>query len=571
MSVPSSAAIDIPSDATLPPRESGGFFAWLRRVFLGTPASGARRQATEAAPAANVAAAGNPAPVTYVIAPGGYRIRVPQPDDVHRGISQMVASVRDGLALIPPLPHVVIELLKEIQNPAATAASVGAIASADPAMAASLIRTVNSAAFALHRKITSVSEAVNYIGFASVKAMVLHLQLDQVLGKGAAHDADLQDLWVHSMMVSYIADALAKQVSGVDRGFVSTLGLLHDIGKVVVRTRFPAQAETLQAARAASAQGSPDAAGGSLAAERRVLGVDHADLGANVSAQWGLPGDLVRAIRYHHAPHKAFEATDPKPLHQAVYLVQIANQLAKYCYVYTDELEIDLVDSAALEAVGLGANLTALLEDPAVRAAASRAIFFAQETSPILSKKVRRFLQLHRGPAAAALLAAQLTIEAPAPQQLRIDDDLCDELFAQTPAADATEREGSAFHFRAAAAASEFGINTLTTDAKRHLAKLNLPNEKQLPLAMIARCLLANVPQDAKARVEIVHAADGNTVTFAIKAAGIGFTSRFGPEADFTAAARVLDSELANVLNLKWFNAITISSDGSALVFSAAR
>ena len=48
----------------------------------------------------------------------------------------MMPSIKEGLNLVPPLPHVVGQLLKEIQDPNATAASVGNIASSDPAMAA---------------------------------------------------------------------------------------------------------------------------------------------------------------------------------------------------------------------------------------------------------------------------------------------------------------------------------------------------------------------------------------------------------------------------------------------------
>ena len=118
----------------------------------------------------------------FVIAPGGYRIRVPQPDDVHRSIGEMLPSVREGLNLLPPLPRTVTQLLKEVQNPNACAASVACIAASDPALAASLIRTVNSAAFGLLRKISSATEVVTYLGFASVKALVMRLKLYLLLG-----------------------------------------------------------------------------------------------------------------------------------------------------------------------------------------------------------------------------------------------------------------------------------------------------------------------------------------------------------------------------------------------------
>jgi len=71
--------------------------------------------------------------------------------------------------------------------------------------------------------------------------------------------------------------------------------------------------------------------------------VDHAGVGANLGAQWKLPADLVQAIRYHHFPQQAYHPTDPLPLRQAVFVLHIANQLAKYCFRYADFVEIEQV------------------------------------------------------------------------------------------------------------------------------------------------------------------------------------------------------------------------------------
>jgi len=86
---------------------------------------------------------------------------------------------------------------------------------------------------------------------------------------------------------------------------------------------------------------------------------------------------------------------------------------------------------------------------------------------------------------------------------------------------------------------------------------------------MVARCLLANVPQQRSERLEVVTVIDGQQVQLAVRAPGLSFASRFGADCDRTAAAHVLDSELANILNLKWFDSIRISSDGGTLVFTA--
>ena len=527
------------------PTVLGWIVAMLKKFFLTPEAIKAAETRTEPV----VVQAGSS---SYVVAPGGYRIRVPKVDDVHSSIGDMMPSIKEGLNLVPPLPHVVAQLLKEIQDPNATASSVGDIAASDPAMAASMIRTVNSAAFGLSRKITSVAEAVNFIGFTSVKSMVLRLQLEQTLGGAAKGNEDVEDLWIHSLVVSYIADTLARKVPGVDRGFVSTLALLHDIGKLVVQTQFPHEAEQL---RGRSGEESP------LTREVRVLGVDHAALGANLAAKWGLPGDLVQAIRWHHYPERAFASTDPKPLHQAMFLLQIANQISKYVYVYQDEIEIDAVTDETFDAVHLQHDLTALLT-PEIRAAASRAIFFADDGSRRPKTAVRRFLRLNRGPSAEALLATLAANEGGS-AQVEVEDVLCETLFAE---GQGSAESNSNLHLHMAA--TDAGVNILCRDVVKAQASLPLTADARLALSLVSRCVLANAIGQRGEWIDVVHAVDGKRVRFALRSPSISFARRFGPECDPDIAFAALDSELANVLNLGWFESIGTSSDGSTLVFT---
>jgi putative nucleotidyltransferase with HDIG domain len=533
------ATKDSPSSS---PTSSGGLGSLFRKMFRGSRSD----EATVAADEPLDVQSGNG---SFVVAPGGYRIRVPQSDDVNSSIGEMMPSIKAGLALIPPLPHVVTQLLKEIQDPNASALSVGDIAGSDPAMAASLIRTVNSSAFGLSRKITSVAEAVNFLGFTSVKSMVLRLQLEQTLGGAGKGNEEVEDLWIHSLVVSHIADTLARKVPGVDRGFISTLALLHDIGKLVVQTQFPHEAEQLRG----QTDESP------LTREVRILGVDHAALGANLANKWGLPADLVQSIRWHHCPERAFAASDPKQMHQAIYLLQIANQLSKYCYVYQDETEIAGISDAAYDLVGLPHDLTALLT-PEIRAAASRAIFFADDGARRPLTSVRRFLRLNQGPSAEALLATLAESDA-GQAQVEVEDVLCESLFAETE--DKTGKNP-----RLHMAATEAGVTTLCRDVVKTQAALPLSTDARLALGLVSRCVLANAVGQRGEWIDVVHQVDGKRVRVAVRSPAISFARRFGVDCDPDVAFAALDSELANVLNLGWFESIGTSSDGSMLVFT---
>ncbi len=382
-----------------------GFFDWLRTLFhrfmIG---AGLEIEPTVEEPESVTSTASTPSPEVeedVIIAPGGFRIQRPktQPNPSNVDVTSFDAldpEVRKDLSLLPPLPAVVMELLKEIQNTSSSAGTVADIAANDPSLAASLLRAVNSAAFGLSQKVNSVSQAVSLLGFKSVRSMVVRLRLEAILPpRTPAAAAAAEDLWVHSMAVSYIASALAARVPDVDRGFVSTLGLLHDVGRLAIYSRENDPVAAMHATITGDGQSL-------LEREAKAFGADHTAIGAMLGNRWKLPADLTLAIRWHHDPAKAFEPSDPPALRKAVYLVHLANQLAKLGFAYSDDMVIDLPVEGSLELLGLRGSLSQLF-DTKIRAATTQAILVAEENSKRPLTVVRPFLKLNFGEDAAAL------------------------------------------------------------------------------------------------------------------------------------------------------------------------
>ncbi|HEX3983534.1 MAG TPA: HDOD domain-containing protein, partial [Acidisoma sp.] len=274
-----------------------------------------------------------------------------------------------------------------------------------------LIRTVNSASVGLTRNITSISEVVSFLGFGIIRSMVIRLRLNEILVAKNEQDAqDMEDLWVHSLAVSYAATNLALRVPDVDGGFVATLGLLHDIGKMALLAQLPEQTAELRRHPQCEAAISP------LVREASLLGTDHAGLGANLAAAWQLPADLIQGIRKHHNFVDPFHSTDPLSLRKALHVVQIADQLAKYCYAHADCVEINAIPDDVFELLGLEPSLPKLLDEK-MRAAIGRAIFFAEANSQHAIARPGRFLRPLSADAARELLNA-----APG-GELRVDQD----------------------------------------------------------------------------------------------------------------------------------------------------
>lgn len=536
---------------TVEPKQSGIVSAigrWFRGLFGGS--SGAGQAGVAAAPSRPTLPE---ATAQFIIAPGGFQIRVPNDSDVPDSVGELLPEVREGLNVIPPLPQVVTDLLHEVQNSKATAASVAAVVSRDSALAASLLRMVNGAASGLSRKVSSISEAVSYLGFGAVKSLVLRLRLGDVLpfGRGAANDPadnEARELWVHSLAVSYIADALAEMAGGVDRGFVSTVALLHDIGKLALLSQFRDRAAQLRSG------GQNDAHSASpRQREAQLLGGDHAALGAALGLKWKLPADLVRAIRWHHQPERAFEATDPPALHRAVSLVYVANQLAKYCYAYSRQMEIDAISPQMLESLGLPTSVNELL-NARIRAAAAKAIFMAEESASRPPAAIRRLIVLHEGDEAARLLESMPTDG----ESLRV------RTAGETEVILAGISANSQVHRQEVASATETQIGAMIASLLEHQASLDLPALQKASASLVAKALLANLASQPPQPATVLQWMESGALFLAIRSPRLGFAARFGAETP--AAVRALESELAGILNLGWIKDARTSNDGQILI-----
>lgn len=221
-------------------------------------------------------------------------MRPPETSLDERGAA-LLQRVREVYAL----PPVVAEIQRLFHDPETSARDVARVICRDPAMAAKLLKLVNSAYFGFARKIASVSMAVVILGFRQVRDMVLTIALFERFSPRRSGPFDVVAFWKHSIAAALLAEGIARNrdVRARDAGF--TAGLLHDLGKIVATQEAPHLVEEI-AERITGGQ-EP------LEAERAVLGLDHAALGAYLAEVWGFPERLARAFRGHHDPARGAE------------------------------------------------------------------------------------------------------------------------------------------------------------------------------------------------------------------------------------------------------------------------
>jgi hypothetical protein len=311
-------------------------------------------------------------------------------------------------------------------------------------------------------------------------------------------------------------------------------------------------------------QADNDSANDALAQEANLLGLDHAGIGANLGAMWKLPADLVQAIRFHHFPSQAFHDTDPLALRQAVFVVHIANQLAKYCFAHSDRIEIEQVSDQAFSLLGLEPSLPKLL-DGKMRAAIGRAVLLADANTRRSATKPRRFLRFLRGEDAIRAATAH-AIE----RRVAVDVSAIDELLAQN--VEIYRENSSAAQARFETSPDEAGIVTVLKDLRAHQDSLAMSAETRSVAALMTRSLLPNLLQIAKEgeTIEIGQAVNGGRLRLALRCKGLATSRRLGRDSTVEKSQHLAGAELANVLNLGWFERVAISAEGSAVFFERA-
>ena len=210
------------------------------------------------------------------------------------GDGRVVAAVGGSIGSLPSPPAVVTQLLAMLADEDATATDLGRLVEGDPAIASKLLQLTNSSFFGLRRRISSVVEAVSYLGFGLVKNLVLALGFAERLPVRATrfNAAAFQQ---HSMRTGQLARYVAAQPDLADDCFAA--GLFHDVGKLLLASALPARYDAVAIA----------VSEGGMTFEQAEMSDDafpsHTQMGVYLLNLWGLPWQIVEAVaNYEHAP-----------------------------------------------------------------------------------------------------------------------------------------------------------------------------------------------------------------------------------------------------------------------------
>jgi HD-like signal output (HDOD) protein len=260
----------------------------------------------------------------------------------------------DGL---PSPPATLLDLNRVLARSDYDVDDVAAVIGRDVSTAAQLLQLVNSAFFGLAQPVSDLRMAVNFVGIAGVRNLVVAVEaLSCFDDRSPLVREALAEVSDHANTVAMIARSLVPPRRGAASD-VYTGALLHDIGLLLLaETLVDEMSETLLARAWSARLGLPPGRSGEEF-EREAFGMTHAEAGAYLLGAWGLPAAVAGIVMHHHDAH-----TLPNPTLDAVHATHVADHLVleRATSTLAWEEATEPLDPDYVEALGLTGAITSL-------------------------------------------------------------------------------------------------------------------------------------------------------------------------------------------------------------------
>lgn len=239
------------------------------------------------------------------------------------------------VASLPALPATVHEINRILESPAATIEQIAKVIGSDQAMAAKVLRMVNSPIYGFPGRISTIQHALTLLGFNVIRGLVFSTVVFDVINSG------MNGLWDHSLGCALACSRIARAIRKKNPEEFGVAGLLHDLSKAVFSLQVPEarkEVDWLVETQDISF----------FEAENRVLGFGHDRINRWLVEHWNLPLFLKEGMVHHHDPMKA----EFQPEVAAV--VQLGDFFARlYDCGFGGDYGVNSVDPRCLKILGL--------------------------------------------------------------------------------------------------------------------------------------------------------------------------------------------------------------------------
>ena len=272
----------------------------------------------------------------------------------------MLLDIAKALESIPALPQDIQKFYNLADDLMMNAKKAADLLMTDQALSAQILKIANSSFYGYSHHVSTVSQAIVIIGFEGVRnlamSMVIH---NKLFAKRKNVNLKVREkLWEHSLAVACASRLIVQKLGKQDpeQGFL--MGLLHDLGKVVIL-------EVAEEEYAEILENIDDSDVPLHELEAQKYQTNHAHLGSELCKNWQLPFIFSRACNLHHISSVSSGIEDVED--GFIRTVQLADTLAKLTFNYqcsSPIIELPTLVSFAQEGITQAKILDLALELP---------------------------------------------------------------------------------------------------------------------------------------------------------------------------------------------------------------
>ncbi len=215
---------------------------------------------------------------------------------------------------IPAQPEALVKLSLLMTEEELNLAAMARLIESDMALAAAVLKAMNSSLYGLKGRVQSVQQAITYLGMREVAGITFEMGLRAAFPPAA----ELEPLWQRAGLRGMVMGRLAQRMA-LDAWAAHSAGLFEECGKAVLFRHASDHYRSMLRAASTDTE--------LLLLEKTGFGVSHDALGAALCESWGLSPAASASVRHHVAVQATLQIPDGMDRREILALSAMAGAL----------------------------------------------------------------------------------------------------------------------------------------------------------------------------------------------------------------------------------------------------
>ena len=201
-----------------------------------------------------------------------------------------------------------IRIKELIDDESSTIEDIADVIIIDPALSASVLKLANSSLFNYPGKIDTISKAVLVLGITEVYNLVIAYFTTEAFKSIAADIEYLDDFWERSVDCALLIQFLGRKLNVPNAERLFLLGILHNLGELVVKQFLPDEIKFCQINRPSNLF---------IGKQKAIFDFTYGECTSELLKLWQLPFSLIEPVRYQDTSDSLLLTPESKLLYIA--------------------------------------------------------------------------------------------------------------------------------------------------------------------------------------------------------------------------------------------------------------